>query len=176
MRCWHEWPLGRGKISASQILHLIADHLSKRISSNLLYCNLNVSVYCSNNGITAIKCHCREKLDWNRRECSHESLSGGPSPTTHQNPTRLTWMGALIHGNLWKDKSEKWQRHTKAAGNSHTRTGSALFNRLTARCWKGADFVSLFSLMGAPAFVFKRAKCLPSEKPSFPGGSLKMEG
>lgn len=88
-------------------------------------------------------------------------------------------MGALIHGNLWKDKAEKWPRYTKAAGNSHARAVSALFIPLTARCWKGSNFVWLFSFMGAPVLVSKSAAhvgiCLPSGKPSFPGDSLKME-
>lgn len=51
------------------------------------------------------------------------AYKGWLSVKTHQNPTRLTWIGALIHGNLWKDKAEKWMRGTKAV-NSHTRVAS----------------------------------------------------
>jgi hypothetical protein len=43
-------------------------------------------------------------------------LISGPSLTTHQNPTSPTWMGALIHGNFWKDHAETRSEEHKGMG------------------------------------------------------------
>lgn len=74
--------------------------------------------------IAQLSCPRYSILVWNFKGIPHGGLSGGPSLTTHQNPTKLTWIGALIHGNFWKDQAEKRMSGTKAVVNSHTRVAS----------------------------------------------------
>lgn len=98
------------------------------------------------------------------------SYQAGQSLTTHQNPTRLTWIGALIHGNLWKD------RHRHEWGNNGAKfllCGSFMASvlciplmcfishllRWTCRDFRSDDYCTV---------------ALPSKRPSSPDGSLKM--
>lgn len=104
---------------------------------------------------------------WNLKRTTHGSLSGGQSLTTHQNPTRPTWIGALIHGNFWKDQAEReWGAQKQ------------LWIPILEwpQCFSFLWYV-VASWSSKSAIVRNNSEtCLPSGKPSFPSGSLKMGG
>lgn len=93
------------------------------------------------------------------------SYQAGQSPTTHQNPTRLTWIGALIHGSLWKDQTGTNEDNT---GAKFLLCGSFMPSVLCMPL--------MYNIPHLPRWTCRdfRSVALPSKRPSSPDGSLKM--